>query len=267
LRRSTCFLVLFALTSLAQVAPAQDLSTSEKKQLVDRINSSYYNLAAHGFKGMQCSMIADWPPFVNSLPGPQKNAHLPDNLKRLNAIASTVTVDAKGHADITFHIPDQTEKSDFGPEANQMTKGMAASVEGFFAAWAPFTIQKPFPPSTDSLDLKPTIDGYEMTQHLSSGTVTSKFAKDLALKETFVKTDSMSVQSRLQFQSSPSGFLLTSVKSEISMEPSGKMPETVMNISYAPVGGMQLPQNISIAIGMGSVPVIKVALTGCKLTE
>ncbi len=259
-------LCAFALASLTPAASAQSLATAAKKQLLANMNRSYYSLKDQGFKGMQCTMNVDWPAFAANFPGAQKGPQpMADTLKMLSAITSTISVNSQGQAIVFTHIPDEVTASPLGSSADLITKGLAEGVESFFKSWSQFTMNQPFPQSPDQVDLKATPDGYEMTQSLDPGTVTTHFTKDFAMTDMLVKTTSMSVHSTMQFQPSAAGFLLKSTTSEIFMEPSGNMPRTDMQVTYSALSGLQLPQTVAIAMGNTNEPFIKIALTNCTV--
>lgn len=260
--------ILCALALIPATSSAQSLSLEAKKQLLDRMNHSYYSLTDKGFKGMQCGMDVDWSAFVSNFPGAQMGPQAKDEMLRMfNTINATVFVDAQGHAVATMNVPDQVTTSAVGATANAIAGGVAGGVQSFFKSWSQFTLSKPFPVSPDGVNLKPVPGGYEMTQSLDPGTVTTKFTKDFRMTDMLVQTGTMSVDSEMHFDPTPAGFLLKSTRSEISMQPSGKMPETAMSVTYVTLDGMQLPQSLTITIGAAGPAFIKIALTACMLNK
>jgi hypothetical protein len=258
----------FALSLAIVPAPAraQALSPDAKRQLLANMNHAYYSLRDQGFKGMHCGMDVDWSAFVSNFPGAQKGPQpQADTLKMLSAITATISVNSQGQAIVFTHVPDEVTASPMGATADIISKGLADGVENFFKSWSQFTMNQPFPQSPDQVDLKPTPDGYEMTQSLDPGSVTTHFNKNFAMTDMLVKTSSMSVHSTMQFQPSPAGLLLQSTTSEIFMQPAGKMPETAMNVTYATLGTLQLPQTIQISVGNTGDAFIKIALTNCTV--
>jgi hypothetical protein len=259
---------LCALALVPAAARAQGLSPEARKKLLDRMNSSYYSLTDKGFKGMQCGMDVDWSAFVSNFPGAQMGPQArADMLRMFNSITATVFVDAQGHAVATMNVPDQVTTSAYGTTTNTIAGGVAGGVQSFFKSWSQFTLSKPFPVSADGVNLEPVAGGYEMTQSLDPGTVTTRFTKDFRMTDMMVKTGSMSVHSDMHFEPTPAGFLLKSTRSEIFMQPSGKMPETGMSVAYVTLDGMQLPQSLTITIGTAGPAFIKIALTACMLNK
>ena len=111
-----------------------------------------------------------------------------------------------------------------------------------------------------------TTDGYEMVQTKPSEMI-ARLDRDLSISELQAKTSMMTVNAHYQFQPSPSGLLLKSLTAHVTMEPSSVLPETTFEFAYGSLGGMELPQSLTVHVQTSKEMVMKLDFTGCKLTQ
>jgi hypothetical protein len=263
----TCLCLPLAAFFLASCVygSAQTLAPQEKTDLLHRMNGVYYSLANQNFKGVQCSVDADYPAFFAQMP--EMNDH-PEKVaefkKAFSKVTTQLTVGADGHAKVVTTGAD-TSSSGMSTAMDSMTTGFNQSIQGFFLAWSSFTLSTPLPYKAADVDIRPTPDGYTLTKSADSQSIEADFSKDLVLQHMSIDTTRASIVEDVTFLPVAGGQLLSSMKANMELKPSSKMPVTEIDATYQTVGGLQLPQTLTVKVEVPGTPPLVATLRDCKL--
>ena len=214
-----------------------------------RARSLYYTPVDAGLQSFHCEVGFDWKAFMVKA----SNAPVLDDdvrLKYLKTIQLTVDDDLHGsgklHWDAPTPPPEGAEDS-----ISHIREPFQQLWSGFFQAWNGFLTG-----DMVTLDSKATVEhsetGYKVHVQTGPGAAAEQYDDKLLLQSIHVTTPTLDSLVEPSFSSTPSGLIVTSIRSVYRQPPGTDSTEVLMKVNYAPVGSFQLPSELTITVGPAS---------------
>jgi hypothetical protein len=132
---------------------------------------------------------------------------------------------------------------------------MQRLVEGFFATWAMFVVDSPFPESGRLMRIENSGEDYRVFNTLESGDVTFTMTSDFVITEWIFTGPRGKRVVKPLFHKAADGFLLSGYQSTFESINDGIKTTLEFHIEYRDVSGLKLPHQILMSGMYASEPV------------
>lgn len=202
----------------------------------------YLNLRKEGLVSFEADVTPDWEFMLGA-----KAAENPEALRALRGLRFRVVLDEKGSVRVTHFadIPAATPQAEQGYQ--QIFGGMEQLMDGFFATWALFMLNTPFP--GEGVAFQTTTAGGLTHLAYKEGTDTTV---DLGLGEGHriqeVKVVAPAFKSSIwpTFRAMDRGLGLSDYRAEYVAANGVGNTSLEVQITYAPIEGLPLPESLTI---------------------
>jgi hypothetical protein len=165
-----------------------------------------------------------------------------------------MTFDANGKVrlnhEVTAKVNPRLESS-----VVQIHDNMLRLVEGFFATWAMFVVDSPFPESGRPMRIENSGDEYRVFNTLPSGDVTFTMTSDFVIAEWVFTGPRGKRVVRPLFRKANDGLLLSGYQSTFESTSDGSKTTLEFHIEYREISGLKLPHKILMSGMYASEPV------------
>ena len=221
-------------------AMAQENSKAESEELTGRARSLYDAPFTRGLISFDCEVQFDWNKHFNDLFGSvPPNAH--SLVYRVKTVSHRVLVD-RTRATLTS-LASQAKLEDVA-HAAELEQGFIAIATSGLNAWLPASTNVLLPVTPTKSMWETTGAGYKLKMTGPGVDGQLLLSEDLRLTSG-VTTLPQPMRFSTEFKSDPNGFLLKSVKTGSTSDPSAAS-EASFAYTYQPVQGFQIPLQITV---------------------
>jgi hypothetical protein len=232
--------------------------STDKQDILQAAQRSYYNLPRQGFIEFQCSVIPDWRAILKE----ELKSDIPADhpgVKLLSKIHFWLSLDEKGSAKLTH-------QSDYAPTdlksiegLNQTIGGMEEVLTGFSHTMSPFLFTSPFPKVDSDYKLDENQDGYQLSYREGRFDIQTTMRKDFGIIQTKVTSPELTGTVKPQLMKTDLGFLVIGYEGTYQPASESSTMRVSTQIDYKVVEGFQLPSELKIdTAASGSVHRIEV---------
>jgi hypothetical protein len=263
---SRALLLLASLPVLTAAAPAQQTSTGQMLNAPARLLAArklYYTPTAQGLRSFHCNATVDWKAMLTRFSG----SAVPDNnpfLVYLQGVRMEVSDTLDGDGKLTW-TDTSTAPADLKASRDQMHDGLLQMISGFYQSWNQF-VNGGMVPAPDTTTTETNNDDGGLHMHGKDATTVfdEDFDKNMLLLSAHVVMSNLDNTAYPTYEASTDGLRVNRVRNVLHQPPTGPAQEVSMAVTYAPVGGFQLPSTLAVTlVGTGE---FDFAFNGCTVT-
>jgi hypothetical protein len=242
--------------------PAKPAVSPAQAQIVNRARQAYYNLRTSGLDEFQSTVKPNWEIVLkNELQASPENAKAA--LKLLNGIHFSMLLDSGGKVTMTHHADMEPSNEQQRSGFDQIYSGMDQAVSGFFATWAVFMLNSPFPSPDGDYQLDDLGTQWRLSYKDGASDVVTLMSKQLIISEVKVVSAEFISAVRPQFSRTAQGFVLTGYTADYKPTSGPGVVKLDVKIEHQPVNGLQLPVNLIADSVLDGAPThIELAFSG-----
>jgi hypothetical protein len=238
----------------------------DKSTVLKNARQTYYSLKAEGFSEFRCNMVPDWAYLLqDQLKGNPDS--MDAAIKKFEDLHFLVTLGLDGKAQV-MHNDLAAENEQVAAGLKQIYSGMGQMAEGFFQTWTAYMFSPALPEPGVDFQLEQTAAEYRISYKEESSDISTTMSRDYAITSQLVKSPQFEATLKPAFSKIPKGRILSGYQATYRGQTEADATDLSVVIAYQEVGGLQIPQEITLSGSYGGNPFkAKIAFSGCQVTK